>query len=61
MLQLTTCHLPSVASQFPDGTNFLFAPGALAALSSLAWLFMTATFGVGAVTGLFVPSLLVRG
>ncbi|KAG2500647.1 hypothetical protein HYH03_001414 [Edaphochlamys debaryana] len=37
----------------------LFAPAAMATLAGLGWLFMSATFGVGAATGLFVPSLLI--
>ncbi|GLI61973.1 hypothetical protein VaNZ11_004539 [Volvox africanus] len=47
--------------QLPNGASFIYSVGALASLFMLGWLFMTLTFGIGAVTGLFVPSLLVGG
>ncbi|GIL75405.1 hypothetical protein Vretifemale_5203 [Volvox reticuliferus] len=47
--------------QLPNGASFVYNVGALASLFMLGWLFMTLTFGIGAVTGLFVPSLLVGG
>ncbi len=39
-------------TQLPNQTAILFNPWSLAALSGLGWLFMTATFGCGAATGM---------
>ncbi|KXZ49316.1 hypothetical protein GPECTOR_22g910 [Gonium pectorale] len=47
--------------QVSAGYSLLFSPAALATLACLGWFFMSITFGIGAVTGLFVPSLLVGG
>ncbi|KAG2486586.1 hypothetical protein HYH03_014756 [Edaphochlamys debaryana] len=41
------------------GDPVLFSLSAMATLAGLGWLFMSATVGIGSVTGLFVPSLLV--
>ncbi|GLC73545.1 hypothetical protein PLESTF_001389800 [Pleodorina starrii] len=47
--------------QLPSGASFIYNIGAMAALFTVGWLFMSVTFGIGTVTGLFVPSLLVGG